>query len=523
MFVVINMKSKFERKIIFSAVLIAIIPIVISYGIFLMDKISSMESRIKTNLYNTAVIISEMNTIGEKLDKRENDLTIQNIVKKYVGSIEDVDLIVIGDMTGEKYAHNDPTQIGEVFIGQDKKDVLEKGAGYYSITQGSLGVTLRRFQPIYYNDRQVGFIMVGKYYKDVKLLTRETQVLYFALFVLVFLTTMVLARYFAKNIKKSIFNMEPEQIAKLYMEKKVIINSISDGIIALDQNNKVVEINNNCYLLFKDFSVDRVIGKIKPYLEKKDFFDMKEMRINGKKVFVTLREISGDGKYLGAVITLIDKKEIKKIAKEITGVDEVVKDLRANIHEFKNKLHVILGLIKIEQYDEVRKYIMGIQEQQVNTNQRYLNIEDYYIRAMLISREIMAREKGISFILSKESNLSEEHDTISDDDIITVLGNLIENSFEACINNLDKEKEVEVLISEDEYKIYIEVSDNGQPIPVNIKEKIFERGVSSKAKDGGIGLSLVKARVELYEGSIEIKEDTHKKSFKITLFKEENL
>lgn len=517
------MRSRFERKIVIRAILIAILPIIISYGIFLYDKINSIESRIKTNLRNTAITISEMPAVGEKLSKRENDLTIQNTVKRYVGNLEDIDIVVIGDMTGEKYSHNDPNQIGEIFIGQDKKDVIEKGIGYFSIKQGSIGVTLRRFQPIFYNSRQVGFIMVGKYYKDVKLLTIETQILYFSLFVLVFLFTIVFARYFAKEIKKSIFNMEPEEIAKLYKEKKVIINSISDGIIALDENNKVVEISKSCFNLFEDFSVDKVIDKIKPYLDKEEFFDMREMRISGKTVFVTLREINGEGRYLGAVITLIDKKEIKKIAKEITGIDEVVKDLRANIHEFKNKLHVILGLIEIKQYDEAGKYIMRIQELQENTSQKYLYIDDYYIRAMLISREVMAKEKGIKFTLFKDSSLFEEHGAVSHDDIVTILGNLIENSFEACIYNYDKEKEVEVFLSEDEEKIYMEVSDNGVPIPKYIKEKMFERGISSKAKDRGIGLSLVKTRVDLYEGTIEIKEYEDKKSFKVTLFKEENL
>ncbi|MDT8715094.1 GHKL domain-containing protein [Clostridium sp. 19966] len=518
-----KVKSRFERKVLINAILIAIIPIVISYIIFLNDKITSMQTRIKSNLYNSAVIISEMPTVGEKLSKRENDRTIQNIVKKYIGNVEDLDLVVIADMTGEKYSHNDEKQIGQIFVGEDKKDVLEKGIGYYSIYKGSLGVTYRRFQPIFYNNKQVGFIMTGKYYKDIQLITRETQLLYFILFIFVFLATVALSRWFAKSIKKSMLNMEPEEIAKLYKEKKVIINSISDGIIALDENNKVVEVNNNCYTLFKDFSIDKIIYKIKPFLEKKEFFDMKEMRINGNRVFVTLREINGDGVYLGAVITIIDKQEIKKIAKEITGIDEVVKDLRASIHEFKNKLHVILGLMKIEKYKEARKYILDIQEAQDNTTQKYSYIEDYYIRAMFISREIMARERGIKFILSKEASLWEQHGPICNDDIITVLGNLIENSFEACVNNSNEAKEVEVYIKEDAEKIYIEVSDNGEPIPQSIREKIFERGISSKREDGGIGLSLVKTRADIYEGSIEIEELEDRKNFRVTLFKEDKI
>jgi two-component system CitB family sensor kinase len=219
---------------------------------------------------------------------------------------------------------------------------------------------------------------------------------------------------------------------------------------------------------------------------------------------------------------LIDKNGINKIAKEITGVDEVVKDLRANNHEFKNKLHVILGLININQYDEARKYIMQIQQVQESNFQKYSYIDDFYIRAMIISRELMAKEKNIRFTIAEGSSLYEEHDPIEHDDLVTILGNLIENAFEACVSNNNENKNVEVYLMEDHNSIHIEVTDNGVSIPENMKEKIFQRGVSSKPNNSGIGLYLVKTKADLYEGNIKLREFENKKKFIITLFKEEN-
>lgn len=516
------MSNKFETKVVIRAVLIAVIPIIISFGIFLHDKIDSIDTRIKDNLCNAAFVVSTNPVIVDKLSKKENDLTIQSITMKYVKNLKDVDIIVVADMDGRKYSHDDLKQIGDIFVGADKKEVLKSGKSYYSITQGSIGVTLRRFEPIYLNGSQIGFVMVGKYYNDVKFLTRATEISYFSLFILVFLATLILSKYFSRGIKKSMLSMEPEEIAKLYKEKKIIIDTISDGIIALDSNNQVVEINDNCVRLFQDFSLEKVLNKLNPFLESGKFIEMKEMRINNKKLFITIKPIYDSNLYLGAVITLTDKEGINKIAKEITGVDEVVKDLRANNHEFKNKLHVILGLINIGQYDEARKYIMQIQQVQENNFQKYSFIDDFYIRAMIISRELMAKEKNINFTITEDSSLNEDHDPIDHDDLVTILGNLIENAFEACVANINEHKMVEVYLKEDDNSIHIEVTDNGVPIPKNIKGKIFERGISSKPNNSGIGLYLVKTKIDLYEGTIELKEFKNSKKFIITLFKEEN-
>lgn len=517
------MKNKFEKKVVLGAVLIAMIPIIISYYIFLNDKLNLIEARIKENLYNAAFLIGQDKLVCDKLTNKQNDLSIQKHVMSYLGKLNDVDVIVICDMKGIKYAHNDIKQVGQAFIGNDRKGILRTPKGYYSIKRGSQGTTLRRFEPILKNGKQIGFVMVGKSYTELEDLDRSTRNTYLALFFLVFIITIIFALYFAKKIKKSMFNMEPEEIAKLYNEKRIIINSISNGIIALDEKDNPVEVNKSCFNLFGGFSVYSIIERLKPYLENRESFEMKEMWIQNKRVFVTLyHNIQGD-KYLGAVITLIDKVEIKRIAKEITGIDEVVKDLRANVHEFKNKLHVILGLINIKQYDEAKKYILQMKEIDEVLSQKYSNIDDFYVRAMLSGRDAIAREKKIKFMLKKNSLLYEEHGAICSDDLVTVLGNFIENSFDACIANENKIKEVTVFLSENDEKVYIEVEDNGIKVPEYIKAYMFERGVSSKAEGRGTGLYLVKSRVELYKGEVLVEEQDGKKKFMVSLFKGGNV
>ena len=85
---------------------------------------------------------------------------------------------------------------------------------------------------------------------------------------------------------------------------------------------------------------------------------MKEFNISGEKTFITLDFIKDEDRELGALITLVKSEDINRVAREITGIDELLKNIRANVHEFKNKLHVILGLINIEEYEEAKKIVL---------------------------------------------------------------------------------------------------------------------------------------------------------------------
>lgn len=515
------LKLKFGHKLILSAALISFIPLVLSYGIFIQDKTSTTERQIKVTLKDTAFMIIQNEFIKENLYENKGSNEIQEYTKTLISALDDIDIIVICDMTGKKYSHLDESQIGEIYVNPDKEEVLSKGTSYYSLMEGSMGRTLRWFEPIVYNNQQVGFIMIGKYYDDILNINKDTSMKYVCLFALAILISVAGGSILARNTKRDILNMEPEEIATLYNQKKIIINNVQDGIIALNKTNEVTEINDRCYTLFNNFSCDKVIDRLSGYIESKENFKMKELIIDGKKVFVTLNPIIEEDIYLGQLIILSDREGISKIAKEITGVDELIKNLRANVHEFKNNLHVILGLIQLKQYSQAKDYILQIQKVQEDNSIEFLDINDYYVRALLISRKLVAKERKVELILNSDSNMYEKHGIVDSKDLVTILGNLIENALEACALTNSEEKRVEVCIKENDNRIQIIVKDNGKPIDFNNKNIIFIEGVSSKGDNRGTGLYLVKNRVELYNGTIDIDEQKEEKVFTINILKGE--
>ena len=518
----IRRKITFEKQLIGRALLITSLPLILSYTTLLYSKLEDIENNTKIELRQIGNYVSESDLVKNKLELKENDYTIQKYTKDLIRNFNDIDIIVVADMTGKKYSHLDENQIGQVFIGQDKEDALNNGKEYYSLMQGSMGKTLRWFQPIYDEDRQIGFVMVGKYYKDIMVMNSNIKIAYSIQFIFILGMAIIASKLLAGKVKRAMHNMEPYEISKLYTEKKIIINTVNEGIIALNKNNEITEINRGCYELIEGFHVEKVISKLSKYINSHKEFEMKEFIIQGKKLFISIKSIKNDKEYLGAVITLIDKNNISKLAKEITGVDEVVKNLRANVHEFKNNLYVILGLLQLKKYKDAEEYILKIRQLQKNNSDKFNNIDDCYVRALLLSRELVARERKITLILTEESFLFENHKIVDSLDLITIIGNLIENGFESCSQSHKNDMFVKISLYEDDEVIEIQVEDNGIEINKDIRESIFHEGISSKGENRGTGLYLVKNRVELYNGSIEIDEFRSSKVFVIIISKGEN-
>ena len=121
---------------------------------------------------------------------------------------------------GKKYSHLDDKQIGQKYVNADYIDAVKNSSNYYSTMKGSMGTTLQYFEPIYYNGHQVGFVMVGKYFKDIKSLTIKIIGVSLFLFVIVLIITILLSGNLAKKIKKKCLVWNQRKLQDYIMRKK---------------------------------------------------------------------------------------------------------------------------------------------------------------------------------------------------------------------------------------------------------------------------------------------------------------
>ncbi len=435
--------------------------------------------------------------------------TYTNRILKNTG----VQFIVVMDMDGIRKSHPDPQKIGHHFIGGDEGPVL-KGKEHVSLAEGTLGISMRVFVPIFSETgEQLGAVAVGISADNVKERVKESRhIIYIGVGVGV-LVGIIGAILLARHIKKSLFGLEPHRIAKILEERNTMLQSVKEGIIAVDKEARVTLINNEAKRLFKKSGLEEdFIGKdvelympnsrIKEVLQTGEVQLNEEQNIYGITIVTNRVPLYVKGEIVGAIATFRDKTEIRKLAEELTGIRLYAEALRAQSHEFMNKMHVVLGLTHMKQYEELQKYISGmVSEHQYEIGGVMKRIKSPVFAGFLLGKLSYAREKNIKLIISEDSYMPEIDDESIIHELITIVGNLIDNALEAVTNC--EQKQVEVKVQQGDI-LTITVQDTGKGIQEKEIEELFTKGYSTKGDNRGYGLYLVKESIQRINGEIHM-------------------
>jgi two-component system sensor histidine kinase DctS len=315
--------------------------------------------------------------------------------------------------------------------------------------------------------------------------------------------------FIANHLKKQTFNLEPYEIARLVEERSSMIQAMDIGIIATDAEAKIIFMNRLA-MQYTNFSGKSILlSELFPdtWLANEshsgDEVIYRPLLCNGVMYLVRIYPINVQDRPAGSLIMMTDRKEAHILAEELTGIKTLVDALRAQNHEYMNKLHSIAGLIQLERSDDALNMIMDEISDEQDVIQFLKDcISDYSVLGLLLGKRSRAKELGVVLTIDNDSFLSEIMHGFSGGDMVTILGNLIENAMEACLTL--EERVVNLFIQGDTTFLYIEVQDNGCGLPEQ-KERIFDYGFSTKEKEGrGIGLALVKQIVESNKGEISV-------------------
>lgn len=505
-------KLNFKNRLILYVTLINFVTLILSYTIFINTKIDNINKNIRTNLYEMGNFIATDKRVISSLEKRELNPNIDKLMDRYISIFKDIDIIVVTDVTGKKYSHLDKTQIGKNFVNPVNWNSLLEKKGYYSTMKGSMGVTTRWFEPIISNGKTIGFVMVGKYESNIKNMNLTASVVLIPLFFTALTMAFILAIFFARIVKKAILGLEPEEISQLHIKENLIINNLESGLIVLNNKNEVVKVNKVFLKMFSSSEVEKILEMTKLFFEKKAI-TRTELTIKNSIYHIKILPLLSGENIFGHIILLDSRDVIDTYARKITGMDQLVEGMRANIHEFKNRLHVILGLININKIDLAKKYILEAQELNEYDFKKYNNIKNPFLKAILLGKEAICKERKIEFILDNTSTFDLQSKDYFIEDLSTIIGNLIENSIEAFIDTDIENKFIQVKLSQSSSKLLISVTDNGKSIPDGIVNNIFDYGFSTKGENRGVGLYLVQEKLKLYNGSLKLQREPFTKTF----------
>ncbi|SCM82202.1 Sensor histidine kinase MalK [uncultured Sporomusa sp.] len=441
----------------------------------------------------------------------------QQEIQEYANSIRrltEAAIVVVFDMDGIRKSHPDESKLGQHVIGGDELRSLN-GQEYLSFATGTVGPSLRAFTPVYYNGNQVGAVVVGIHVGDIEQAVAANRNRIFIAMLLGMTIGTVGAILLARSVKKTLFGLEPAGIAKLLEERNAMLHSVKEGVLAVDLAGRITLANETAArMLLAGGNTGDSIGRyvddcvpntgltrvLKTGLPELD----REQDLNGIHIITNRVPILVDGTIVGAIATFRDKTEISQLAEELTGIRSYVEALRSQAHEFMNKLHVILGLVRLESYDQLTDYIKRIAgEQEAEAGFIGKRIKNPVIAGLVLSKLSKSREMGACIIVEQDTLVPSDYSSDINHGLVTILGNLLDNALEAVQSST--EKTVSLLVRVVDGKIGIRVRDSGLGLSTEIKQNMFQKGFSTKAQNRGFGLYLVNNSVQRLQGSIVFK------------------
>ncbi|MDQ4138235.1 MAG: ATP-binding protein, partial [Actinomycetota bacterium] len=407
-------------------------------------------------------------------------------------------------------SHPNPERIGEA-VSTDPSVPLS-GEVYVGTQTGTLGTSWRVKVPIFADGEVLGSVSVGILESELN----EEFLANLGWLVLAMIASAILgvfgAAWVTAVIRKRIYRLEPREIAALMEGRETMLHRLSEGIVMVDKAGNITLVNDAAEKLLGR-SADDLVGRRAEDTLPDTLLQVLEagepdgrLVLSGERVLVarsTGRMLNGEP--VEAQLLLRDHTELHELLRQMDGAQSLAVGLRAQAHEFSNAMHVVSGLLEIGRVDEARDYIQRrAPGGAIGLEEGHDFLGDGELTALLSVKAAQARELGITLELSQNADAELPLPDELRSDLLTVLGNLVDNAIEACgIGD-----RIRVSVTRTRASIRIDIEDSGPGVPDGLGDRIFAEGVSSKtAQTGmgrGIGLALVRRIVERRRGRITV-------------------
>ena len=517
----ISIKNIHRRIFITQLVLIVTLALFLGVSGTLINIHFEVEKR-DQNLQNIAEAVASSPLIDDKIANPDDKKTTE-LLNEYLDSLkislDNIDVISFVSRENIRLYHSNHELIGTEYDGAIPEFEKVSKEYYTSNETGPSGSQRRAYAAVYdKNGNYTGFVMTILLLENIKAETLQILFIFALITIAAILIELIISAELSSSIKKSLHGYEPNVFSAMFQVRDNILESLNEGVLAVDKNGVVQFANRSAAKMlgkkkakelintpFTDCCNDGFIKNVISTGEKE--FNIQEQSIDNSNVLIDCIPIKEKDDIIGAVAILHNREEYTKLMEDLAGTRYLVDSMRANNHDFTNKLHVIMGLIQMEMYDDAVSYIENISIVQRETISKIMSVVDEpSIAALLIGKSARASELNIKFILNDGSHYSKTDLLLPSELMVTVIGNLIDNAFEAInIKDIQRQKELRFGIYSRENALLITVEDTGIGISKDNLEHIYDNGFSTKGEGRGTGLYQVKEMVEAIGGKITVE------------------
>jgi sensor histidine kinase regulating citrate/malate metabolism len=422
------------------------------------------------------------------------------------------DFVVIMSPQGTRYTHPNPTQIGRQFIGHI--EAAQRGGMVVEDYTGTLGPSRRVVVPVLDGARVVGLVAVGIRKAAVsERLQAQLPALLIAGVAAALLSGLGTALV-ARRIRRQTHGLGERQLQDMVEYYDAVLHAVTEGLLLTDLDGRLRLANDEAVRLLglPDQAVGRRVdelGLAPPLVEAltDDTPRQDELHVTAARVLVlNTARAQWNGRPLGQVATLRDRTDLENLTGELDSARGLTEALRSQAHESANRLHAIVSLIELGHPERALEFATEeLQLSQVLTDQVVGALAEPALTALLLGKAAQAHERGIDLRIVEGATWPA--DTAPVRDVVTIVGNLIDNAFDA-VAAAEGERRVEVDSRLEDGTVVLTVTDSGPGLPPDALAQAFQRGFSTKAQGSagrrGIGLALVAQSVARLGGSMHV-------------------
>ncbi|MGW5250952.1 ATP-binding protein, partial [Streptomyces sp. NPDC004129] len=409
--------------------------------------------------------------------------------------------VVVIDLRGIRHSHPQSALIGEPV---NDPIVVRDGHTHVGSDQGATGRSANGKAPVYGpTGTLVGEVSAGLPESHVlEELWRELPT--FGLYAAIAVALGSAAAFLlAGQLKRTTFGLELEEIAGLLQDREAMLHGIREGVLAFDPEGRITVVNDEArHLLGLGTALGSTLAEVLPEGRLRSALDG---TLTGTDISVLTDEhclvvnrmpVALHGRELGAVVTVRDRTELIGLLRELDSVRGLTDALRAQQHEFTNRMHTVAGLLDIGDHDAAYEYaVESAGAEQALAESVRERIGSALMVGLIVAKTTVAAERGVRLVLSDDSALGKDPPQLRR--LLTVVGNLLDNAVDAAVCGPvpARGREVRLSLVEAVDQVLVRVADTGPGIPPGAAETIFEDGWSTRPDRGtarrGLGLALV--------------------------------
>ncbi|MBD9704416.1 sensor histidine kinase [Streptomyces sp. ID01-12c] len=470
-----------------------------------------------------------------------------------------VDFVTIMTRDGIRWTHPDPDRIGEHFLGHIEKP--QNGESFTETYTGTLGPSVRAVTPIMENGEVIGLVSAGIRVQAISdrvedQLTALVGVAVGALALGGIGTYIVNAR-----LRRHTHNMNAAELSNMHDYHEAALHAVREGLLMLDGQYRVALINDGARELLgvTDEVVGRSVAELGlpapltgALLSSEPRVD--EVLLTAERVLVVNTSPVSGGQRRGAVVTLRDVTELQSLTGELDSERGFTQALRSQAHEAANRLHTVVSLIELGRSDEAIDFATAeLELAQALTDQVVAAVSEPVLAALLLGKAAQANERGVELVVSEDSRIDDGllPESLPARDLVTVLGNLIDNAVDAAQGSMGARVTVTAYTDEagepaetdgasgasgagvtaetdaaseaggvgvtaevaeggsDTSVLVLRVADTGAGVDPALAEAVFERGFSTKPSGPGgrgLGLALVRQTARRHGGTLTVSQ-----------------